>query len=520
MESFLSRMLRVLREPLPISVHWVRDIPLVTNHFACDLVIAIAIRPFDASSTVLGSAFSHTTTSTGRTIVGGMYLNSAIIPDKIETEHSIDRFFFTLIFHELMHVLALSANSWTQWIDKRTEKHYTAPVVGSYTHPEFRKRFRILHTPALVRFVSERFGAREFWGGISAGLELEDGGGPGTAGSHPEARVYGGEVNCGIFVPYVTISNLSLAILDDTGWYEVNYSLGEPYSWGDGRSMQLRPIAEFLNGPPQFAYPKHYLCWKREQGPQCNHDFRAKGYCSPVADFKCPGNNDEVCRWRKFVNPMDFDFRGNVPEFDYLYFIVGNASQRCDDPENNDGNEFGEEFGDESMCAMSLLSRTRESAEVLPRCYRMVCVGELLIIEIENQSRICREENEKVEFQGFRGALVCPKREFICGMKNFLNGKENSMPSQMPASTRTVSSTPYPTSEGLQGFAIRVLAFLAKVLVMIFVFAGIVIIVVHVCRRMRRVDEEQNVNAEATSRGAEPRLEIPIPDEEPVPTPV
>jgi leishmanolysin len=263
-ESYLSRMLRVARETQPISVTRVSDIPLGGMSFDADLVMGVAIRPFAADDKILGMAFPHRTIRSGRAVVGGMYLNPEYAPVEPQSEHSFDRFFFTVVFHELVHVLALASGSWTRWVDRETGRPYAGPIETTVANDTYgTKKFRILHTPAIHRCLAERFGSPEFAPGVPMGLEIEDGGGSGTAGAHPEARVYGAEVMCGVFVGYVFISCVSLAILDDTGWYEVNYSIAEPYPWGDGRSMGVAPLAQFPNAPPQLAFPEHYLCWER-----------------------------------------------------------------------------------------------------------------------------------------------------------------------------------------------------------------------------------------------------------------
>jgi leishmanolysin len=446
-ESYLSRLLTVHPEVSPISVSRVGDISVTPGQFDADLVIAVAIRPFTAASKVLGVAFPGQTASNGRSIVGGMYLNPEFAPETAEDENSQERFFFTVVFHELMHVLGFSKDLIPSWRDKSTGNRYSNSIMTDYTNDTIGKVFTILHTPAIRRFMLDRFNQSEFAPGIPAGVEIEDGGGAGTEGSHPEARVYAGEVICGIFASRnPAISNLSLSALDDTGWYGVNYSMAEPYPWGDGKSMGIAPLTAFPNQPPQLAFPKHYLCWDRPSQPQCHYTFRSKAYCSPVADFNCDSSSaedKEACKWRAFVNPLNLPFRGDVPEFDYLYFKVENYTERCDDDRGNAFRKLkGEFFGANSMCAMSSLS----NSEIVPGCYEMQCdIGNHLMVKVENQIRYCREENERIEFDGFSGAIFCPKPELICGMKSFLGMKPVLyLPTEHPPATVLPESTLFP----------------------------------------------------------------------------
>jgi leishmanolysin len=270
LERYISRLLKVVPETSLITVSDVWDIRLGSQRqFASDLVVVIAIRPFTRDSKILGQAWPFRYSRRNqRPIVGGMYLNPAYVPNVAQNETSLERFFFTVAVHELMHVLGITEGLMHYWVDKESGRRYEAEsLFTGYVSPAYQKEFKILHTPAVRRYVKARFGISEFVAGVPAGVEIEDGGGSGTAGSHPESRVYGGEVMCGIFVGYVWVSNMSLAMLDDTGWYEVNYAMGEPYPWGDGRSMLSAPLATFPNSPPQRAFPRHYLCWEKKWRP-------------------------------------------------------------------------------------------------------------------------------------------------------------------------------------------------------------------------------------------------------------
>ena len=60
--------------------------------------------------------------------------------------------------------------------------------------------------------------------GCLPGAELEDDGGPGTAESHFEKRVFGNELMTGIVGSDVPVlSSFTLALCQDSGWYQVDY---------------------------------------------------------------------------------------------------------------------------------------------------------------------------------------------------------------------------------------------------------------------------------------------------------
>ena len=64
------------------------------------------------------------------------------------------------------------------------------------------------------------------------GAELENQGGKGTALAHLEKRLFENEGMTGIFTHNSVFSRLTLAVMEDTGWYKVNYQMAEPLQWG------------------------------------------------------------------------------------------------------------------------------------------------------------------------------------------------------------------------------------------------------------------------------------------------
>ncbi|VDP44413.1 unnamed protein product [Heligmosomoides polygyrus] len=55
------------------------------------------------------------------------------------------------------------------------------------------------------------------------GAEVENQGGPGTTGSHWEKRVLENEAMSGVATQVYAVSRITLALFEDSGWYQVNY---------------------------------------------------------------------------------------------------------------------------------------------------------------------------------------------------------------------------------------------------------------------------------------------------------
>mmetsp|Transcript_39949 Transcript_39949/g.35662 ORF Transcript_39949/g.35662 Transcript_39949/m.35662 type:complete len:96 (-) Transcript_39949:838-1125(-) len=75
------------------------------------------------------------------------------------------------------------------------------------------------------------------------GIFMENEGTSGSIGSHFERRIFHHEVMTSNDIDDARISKFTLAFLEGTGWYIVNYSMAEPFYWGKDQGC------DFYNGP-------------------------------------------------------------------------------------------------------------------------------------------------------------------------------------------------------------------------------------------------------------------------------
>ncbi|XP_041481209.1 uncharacterized protein LOC121428565 [Lytechinus variegatus] len=148
----------------------------------------------------------------------------------------------------------------------------------------------ILVTPNIVREARQHFGCDSI-----EGVELEDDG-DGSALSHFEARIFTTES----MAPQLTVgrkfSRLTLAWLEDTGWYEVDYAYADPYTWGRGLGCG------FVN-----QSCKWWMDTQRERG------LSLGPYCEKQSELMCSvdGDTAAIC-----TNTMHNE---SLPE-QYQYF--------------------------------------------------------------------------------------------------------------------------------------------------------------------------------------------------------
>jgi hypothetical protein len=63
---------------------------------------------------------------------------------------------------------------------------------------------------------------------------LENSGGSGTAGAHWDRADLGDECMTGVSINEPKYSSFTLALMEDSGWYQADYNLADSILWGKG----------------------------------------------------------------------------------------------------------------------------------------------------------------------------------------------------------------------------------------------------------------------------------------------
>ncbi|KAM3176239.1 hypothetical protein ACTXT7_006890 [Hymenolepis weldensis] len=274
-----------------------------------NFLIFLSARPTKKcnDATILGySAHCQQEIFTDQPIAG--FINFCLRPSNTNQDLSQLTYF---VKHELMHILGFSPSlyaffrdkngvpitprnpitglpnlGWVnhtkriyQWSDKvvkTTVKNWTS-AVGT-----FNKTVHLVVTPTVLRYAREYFGCRDL-----EGVELEDQGGLGVSLSHWEMRILGNELMTATFMNSYVISNLTLAFLEDTGWYLPKYSFAQNLAWGANRgcvfstqscySYMTQQLTKGGDVSPFCLIPhKNSL----EDIFTCTPDGRSFGYCN------------------------------------------------------------------------------------------------------------------------------------------------------------------------------------------------------------------------------------------------
>lgn len=186
-----------------------------------------------------------------RPLVGVMNVSPRFINDSPETVRAVA--------HELLHALGFTYDIFL-----------TAGMTSVVFGLRGKSSTTLVTTPTVARVVKEHYSCPTL-----TGMELEDEGGDGTALSHWERRNAKDELMSGALgVGYYTA--LTIAVMEDLGYYKGNYARAERMTWGEEAGCTLLSDKCVVNGVSQFPP----LFCTDSTTRRCATDRLAVGICS------------------------------------------------------------------------------------------------------------------------------------------------------------------------------------------------------------------------------------------------
>jgi hypothetical protein len=273
-------------------------------------------------------------------------------------------------------------------------------------------------TPRVTQVVRNHFNCQSMTG---ARLENQPTSTFGCVGSHWDERLFLSELMGPIFSGYSDIlSPLTLALLEDSGWYKVSYENAKLSPYGKGRGC------DFVNEP----------CIVNDQVPEygtgvfCNtlSSFTNEGIAS--SQLLCDPTHKSVTACDLFdINDMPSDIvallpSDRIPRFsdpnlvsifnraDYCPLPVIDARLDCTNTVDNVGVQTyrGESRGLYSRCINGQIGST-----AIPGCFQIECDAAQHKVVINGQ--VCDEAGQQLSVStvdGQSATLTCPDLETIC----------------------------------------------------------------------------------------------------------
>ena len=366
---------------------------------------------------------------TKRPIVGVIYINNNIDINL----GNINIYLKYIFLHEITHILGFHYELFKYYpggLEKtiKTEKEERTKI---------EKKFII--TPKVVNFAKKYFNCNEL-----NGVELENQ--HNIPWSHWEARILLGEyMTSSSYTPEQVISEFTLALLEDSEWYKVNYYTGGLMRFGKNKGCNfLKKDCENKHLETNFKY--EFCDFLKGNQPTCSSGRQSRAYCKSYTKLEINENDylKNYIRFEKWFGRINTD---NCPVNDIevneeknLYYVgnchygngkYGTHNNFNDETKSNEDFEdiLGEKYGDNSYCAISSVLPEEDNNRFGSQknafravCYPMFCSSKSLTIQIYDQYIVCPRQGGKVEISGkYNGYLICPDYNLICTGTKFCN---------------------------------------------------------------------------------------------------
>ncbi|KAL6493129.1 hypothetical protein OROGR_032888 [Orobanche gracilis] len=377
-----------------------------------DLVLLVTTRP--TTGNTLAWAVACERDQWGRAIAGHVNVAPRHLTAEAETLLSA-----TLI-HEVMHVLGFDPHAFAHFRDER--KRRRTRVTEQAMDENFGRMITRVVLPRVIMHSRYHYGNADredlmisYYQAFSenfTGLELEDGGGRGTSGSHWEKRLLMNEIMTGSVDTKSVVSKMTLALLEDSGWYQANYSMADRLDWGRNQGT------EFLTSPCNH-WKGAYHC-NSTQFSGCTYNREAEGYC-PIVSY-----NGDLPHWARYFPQSNkgsqwWAICGQSSLADYCTYFVAYSDGSCTDTNSARAPDrmLGEVRGSDSRCMASSLVRSgfvRGSTTQGNGCYQQRCLNNSFEVAVDGIWKVCPEAGGPIQFPGFNGELICPAYTEICNV--------------------------------------------------------------------------------------------------------
>ncbi|XP_071315325.1 ciliated left-right organizer metallopeptidase isoform X2 [Trachinotus anak] len=288
------------------------------------------------------------------------------------------------VIHELFHALGFSKDLFHTWRDCSSSSQVAAGCFprGKVIHSDGSGQMRI-YSPSVISALQKHLASPD--PELAGPLENLDAA-SGRVSSHWESRVLRGSIMAAVLGDWTTvrIDPVTLAALQDTGWYTVNLSRAQSLVWGDGEGATFGSLSTCRDNSSSF------FC--TGSGLGCHFLHLHKGECQ----------TDPYLEGCGVFKPLK-----NASEC----WIEENTSQSAGDDQS------GEILGFDSRCFFSNLTRQDQSqslvvsSSVAGRCYRHRCTGpNRYQIQVSGSEWVACPAGGTIQLKGYQGLVFCPDR--------------------------------------------------------------------------------------------------------------
>ena len=361
---------------------------------------------------------------TGQPILGIININR----DVDYSKQNSFQFFEMIVLHEFTHVLGFSSYFFVNYFHNILTKIDDFGIEKAY-----------INSTKVVEVAKKYYNCDSL-----IGIELEEFGGEQTLRSHWEARILLGEYMNGVaYNEEVVISEFTLALLEDSGYYKAKYYTGGLMQYGKNKGCDFLNKKCVNDGKvdPKFKNEFFDTIYYLNYDPSCSSGRQSRTYhgiyiySSIPKQFQYYSNSTYGGRSSCDYCPVSQEY---YYEANNIYY-VGHCSEKGSgeygskipykDKTKNKYNYYksgdlasinGEFHSNNSFCVLSsLISNNIEgysnySSTIRAVCYKMFCSNRSLTIQINNNYIVCPRSGGKITAMNYDGYLLCPEYYLIC----------------------------------------------------------------------------------------------------------
>ncbi|XP_024887665.1 leishmanolysin-like peptidase [Temnothorax curvispinosus] len=393
-----------------------------------------------------------------------------LCPGSISTKPQELETLLSTVKHEILHALGFSVSLYAFYRDENGEPRtprrsdtgkpplneklqthqWSENTIKTVVRPRWQvhggyveRTMQMIVTPRVRAEVQAHFNCPEL-----EGAELEDQGEDGTALTHWEKRVFENEAMTGTHTQNPVYSRITLALMEDTGWYSANYSMAQELGWGKnlGCNFAMKSCKEWIStkSSPLSGKSIHPFCNKVKQDPlqtECTDDRSSVALCNLVKHTQpLPKKYQNFDSIPHVLSGEEQYYGGSVSLADFCPYIqeftwrarnIVVRGSHCLYEENNphpDKNFALEKYGPHSRCfdhtndmwEERTCKQARQWQHWGSGCYLYKCEAGRLHIMVGNYTYTCYHAGQEIIIRimqnGWlhKGALICPPCRDIC----------------------------------------------------------------------------------------------------------
>ena len=395
------------------------------NNLGIDLILFSKIE-YMGEGIIAAATSIYNQESNMQPILGIIYINNITNFSQV----NVDSYLETTLIHEITHVLGF-AIEFFDFLNILQIKEDKYGNLRTY-----------INSKKVIEVARNYYDCHEI-----DGIELEEYGDEGTAGSHWEARLLLGDYMIGVIYSEEVISDITLALLEDLGYYKPYYYTGGLMRYGKNKGCE-------------FVFDKCVNQKTYQINPKFENEFFYHIYSDVGLDPSCSSGrlSRTYNSWSEYEEeiPEEYQyFEGSNTTTGY-YFTDGCPVPLSDYYEENDvyfsgscsrkeggaygsniwymdseGNPnfylskdiaelTGEEMSEHSFCFLSSLYKNNiDNVEYYTQntraiCYKLFCSEKSLTVKIHDDYIVCPRAGGKIKVDGYEGYFLCPDYNLMC----------------------------------------------------------------------------------------------------------